>query len=162
MILSLIVAASENNVIGKGNKLPWHLPDDLKRFKALTKGHPIIMGRKTFESIGRVLPDRVNIVVSNTLEEAPAGTLLANSLTAALDLAKTSDEAFIIGGSQLFAMSLPLAGRLFLTRVHATIDGDVSLPTIDFSKWKEMCREEHPKDSDHQYSFTFLNYERMQ
>lgn len=160
MILSLIVAASDNNVIGKNNKLPWHLPNDLKRFKALTRGHPIIMGRKTFESIGRVLPDRLNIVVSHTLEVAPVGTQLANSLSAALEFAKDSDEAFIIGGSQLFQMSAPLADRLYLTRVHATIDGDVSLPQIDFSTWKEVSREEHPKDADHEFAFTYINYER--
>ena len=160
MILSLIVAASNNNVIGKDNKLPWHLPDDLKRFKALTRGHPIIMGRKTFESIGRALPDRLNIVVSQTLEVAPVGTQLANSLSAALELAKGSDEAFIIGGSQLFQMSAPLADRLYLTRVHATIEGDVSLPPIDFSEWKEISKEEHPNNSEHEYAFTYINYER--
>ncbi len=161
MLLSLIVAASENNVIGKNNQLPWHLPDDLRRFKALTRGHPIIMGRKTFESIGRVLPDRINIVVSETLEVAPTGTQLANSLSAALALVKGSEEAFVIGGSQLFQMSAPLADRLYLTRVHATIDGDVFLPPIHFSEWKEVSREEHPKDAEHEFSFTFIDYRKV-
>ncbi|MSR67932.1 dihydrofolate reductase [Candidatus Peribacteria bacterium] len=160
-MLSLIVAASENNVIGKDNKLPWHLPDDLKRFKALTRGHPMIMGRKTFESIGRALPDRLNIVVSNTLENAPAGTSLAHSLTAALDLAKDSDEAFIIGGAKLFEIGLSLAEKLYLTRVHATIDGDVFFPEIT-DEWKEKSREHHKKDAEHEYAFTFINFERIQ
>lgn len=161
MILSLIVAASDNNVIGKNNKLPWHLPDDLKRFRALTRGHPVIMGRKTFESIGRPLPDRMNIVVSHTLEVPPAGTKLASSLSVALELANGSEEAFVIGGSQLFQMSAPLADRLYLTRVHATVDGDVLLPPIDFSAWKETSREEHPNDPEHEFSFTYINYERV-
>lgn len=161
MLLSLIVAASENDVIGNNNKLPWHLPDDLKRFKALTRGHPVIMGRKTFESIGRVLPGRINIVVSETLEVAPEGTQLCSSLSAALELAKDSDEAFIIGGSQLFQMSAPFADRLYLTRVHAMVDGDVRLPPIDFLQWKEVLREQHAKDVENQYAFTFIDYERV-
>ncbi len=161
MILSLIVAASENNVIGKDNKLPWHLPDDLKRFKALTRGHPVIMGRKTYESIGRPLPDRLNIVVSNTLESAPEGTSLANSLTAALDLAKDSDEAFIIGGAKLFEIGLSLAGKLYLTRVHAKIDGDVLFQEIT-DEWRETGREHHKKDTEHEHAFTFINFERVQ
>lgn len=160
MILSLVVAASENNVIGKDNKLPWHLPDDLKRFKALTRGHPVIMGRKTYESIGRALPGRLNIIVSNTLETAPTGTVLANSLSAALDLAKDSDEAFIIGGAKLFEIGLSLAEKLYLTRVHANIQGDVLLPEIG-DEWKETCREHHKKDTEHAYAFTFIDFERL-
>ena len=162
MLLSLIVAASENNVIGKDNKLPWHLPDDLKRFKALTKGHPVILGRKTFESIGHPLPERLNIVVSRHLEVAPTGCKLAASFSQALELARgESDEVFVIGGSELFALALPLADRIYLTRVHAKIDGDVFLPDIDWSVWKKMSEEKHPKDVEHVYDFDFLNYERI-
>ena len=171
MLLSLIVAASENNVIGKDNTLPWHLPDDLKRFRALTKGHPVIMGRKTFDSIGHPLPDRLNIVVSRHLEVAPVDCVLANSLSDALQRANAhqtpivstkvgADEIFVIGGSELFALALPFADRLYLTRVHAQIDGDVSLPAIDFSEWSEISREEHPIDPAHAYSFSFIDYER--
>ena len=169
MLLSLVVAASENNVIGKDNKLPWHLSDDLKRFKALTRGKAVIMGRKTFESIGHALPDRRNIVVSRRLEVAPAGCELANSLSMAIDMAMTQkadevdspDEMFLIGGAALFATGIDLADRLYLTRVHATIDGDVLLPEIDFGKWKEIAREEHLKDSEYPYAFTFVDYERV-
>ena len=162
MILSLIVAAAENNVIGKDNKLPWHLPDDLKRFRALTRGKAVIMGRKTFESIGHPLPDRLNIVVSRHLEVAPAGCSLASSLTAALELARgESDEVFVIGGAELFGLALPLADRLYLTRVHGKIDGDVFLPEIDFSEWREVADEEHVQDDTHAYGFVFLDYQRI-
>lgn len=169
MLLSLIVAASENNVIGKDNRLPWHLPDDLKRFKALTKGHPVIMGRKTFESIGHPLPDRRNIVVSRQLEVAPAGCQLAHSLTEAIDIAKARQfdeveaptEMFVIGGALLFDEAIDLADRLYLTRVHAQIDGDVLLPEIELEQWREISREEHGKDDEHEYAFTFIDYEKM-
>ena len=165
MILSLIVAASENNVIGKDNKLPWHLPDDLKRFKALTRGKAVIMGRKTFESIGHPLPDRLNIVVSRHLEVAPDHCALAHSLSDALEQAneRTSEranEVFVIGGAELFGLALPLIDRLYLTRVHAKIDGDVFFPSLDFSEWREIAREEHLSDDEHAYTFSFIDYER--
>ena len=161
MFLSLIVAASEHNVIGKDNKLPWHLPDDLKRFKALTRGHAVIMGRKTFDSIGHALPERTNIVVSRQLEVAPAGCELANSLTDALRIAKpTSEEVFVIGGGDIYAQAIDLADRIYLTRVHTTIDGDVFFPEIDPKEWMETERTEHPVDEKHQYSCSFITFER--
>ncbi len=160
MIVSLLAAASENNVIGKDNKLPWHLPDDLKRFKALTRGHAIIMGRKTFDSIGRPLPERTNIVVSRQLEVAPVGCELAHSLNDAIRIAKpTGDEVFIIGGADIYSQAIDLADRIYLTRVHATIDGDAFFPEIE-SEWVETEREEHLADEKHQYSFSFITYRR--
>lgn len=160
MILSLIVAAAENNVIGKDNKLPWHLPDDLKRFRQLTKGKTVIMGRKTFESIGRPLPERQNIVVSGTIEKVPAGIVLVRSLDEALRRAG-GEEVFVIGGAGLFKEASTKADRLYLTRVHAMIEGDVYFPAIDVSSWHVQSSVEHPADAIHTYPFTFIDYTRL-
>ena len=163
MILSLIVAASENNVIGKNGTLPWHLPDDLRHFRSITKGHPVIMGRKTYESIGHALPERTNVVVSRTLQSAPEHCLLARSLEESLQVLHPAvdEEVFVMGGSALFALSLAMADLLYLTRVHAQIDGDAFFPEVDFSVWKEVSSEVHPMDDAHQYPFTFFLYERI-
>lgn len=169
MIISLIVAAAENGVIGKDNKLPWSLPDDLKRFKELTKGHPIIMGRKTFESIGRPLPDRRNIVLSRTAKEIQGVEVVTDleSFLRTLDkeLPET-EEVFMIGGSDLFDQWLAdafvpfVAGKVYLTRVHADLEGDAVFPDLDDDRWKVMERVKHPKDAKHEHAFTFLTYER--
>ncbi len=161
MILSLIVAAAENNVIGANGTIPWHLPDDLKHFKALTHAHPVIMGRKTYDSIGRALPDRPNIVVSRNLEVAPVGTELAHSLSDAIKKGEAhhSEEIFIIGGSELYGESMDLADRIYLTRVHATIEGDTLFPEID-DEWKEVARERHEADATHKFSFSFITFEK--
>src|SRR5690349_5756939 len=126
--LSLIVAMTPNRVIGRDGTLPWRLSADLQRFKRITMGHPIIMGRKTFESIGRVLPGRTTIVVSRRKDYSPTGALLAESLPAAIDLAGTSDEAFIVGGSEIYRAALPLVQRLYITMVQADIQGDTYFP----------------------------------
>ncbi len=160
MLLSLLVAASENNVIGKDNALPWHLPDDLKRFKALTRGKTVIMGRKTYESIGHPLPDRRNIVISRQLESAPEGTELAHSINDAVDLVKSEAEVFVIGGADIYAQLLPLGKKIYMTRVHATIEGDAFFPEINLKEWKEISNEEHSKDEKHAFSFSFIDYER--
>lgn len=169
MILSLIVAAAENGVIGKDNKLPWHLPDDLKYFKEITRGHPVIMGRKTFESIGRPLPDRENIVISKTMETGDHGQYrvfpeLSGAFGYLQEQYGPSDEVFIIGGSALFEAALrdfPLK-RIYLTRIHADVEGDVMLPKIDWSQWKESrAPHHHPQDEKHPFAFTFLTYERV-
>ena len=134
-MLSIIVAMSENRVIGRAGTLPWHLSADLKRFKKLTMGHAIVMGRKTYESIGRPLPGRASIVLSRDPEYVIAGTDVVENLEQAL--AKTKEEeVFVIGGAQLYEIALPLAERLYLTEVGTTIDGDVFFPTCDWSQWE--------------------------
>jgi dihydrofolate reductase len=161
MILSLVVAASENNVIGKNNALPWKLPDDLRHFRELTKGKPIIMGRKTCESIGRALPDRLNIVITRQDDFEYEGVVRASSLDDAIKIAQESnaEEACVIGGGEIYKQALEKADRIYLTRVHATIDGDAFF-TFDASKWCVTAKEDHPKDDMHQYEMTFLTYER--
>ena len=170
MLLSLIVAASENNVIGKRNALPWYLPDDLKHFKKITGSSPIIMGRKTYESIGRPLPNRRNIVLSTTLpkDALPGCEIFANIEIAFATLVDQEvPEAFIIGGEQLFrsvleheVLGLSL-DRIYLTRVHADIEGDIVLPPIDWNEWKEVSREDHAADEKHPFAFSFLLFERI-
>ena len=165
MILSVIVAAAENGVIGRNNALPWHLPEDLQHFKRLTMGKPILMGRKTFESIGRPLPGRTNIVISRQPGYQPDGVKTVDSLSAALELAESialidgTDELMVIGGAQIYEEALPLAGRLYLTRVHAEIEGDAVLPEIDWQGWREVARERHPAEPPNPYEYSFLVYE---
>ena len=159
MIISLIVAASDNHVIGKDGKLPWDLPDDLKRFRQLTEGKPVIMGRKTFESIGHALPRRQNIIISRTLKSPPAGCEIYASLPDALaQFLGTNKEVFIIGGGEIFHQISVLAGysvdRIYLTRVHTIIQGgDVYFPEIDPTEWQEVRREEHAQDSEHPFPY---------
>jgi dihydrofolate reductase len=159
--LELIAAVAKNGVIGRNGQLPWHLPDDLKRFKELTFGHPILMGRKTYESIGRPLPGRRNIVISETLSNAPTGTDLARSLDDALNLIKSPQEpAFIIGGAVLYAAALPHAQTLHLTEVDAEIDGDAFFPAFDKGAWRVIEELPHPKDDSHALPFRFCTYQR--
>lgn len=161
MKVSLIAAASENNVIGVHGNLPWHLPDDFKRFKALTSGHPVVMGRKTFESIGKPLPGRRNIVISRSVD-AIEGCDVVRSVQAALDLALDSgaEEVWVIGGGEIYKEALPLADKVDLTRVHANVEGDVMFPELDMNEWKEVFHEEHPADEKHKFSFAFSTFER--
>ncbi len=168
MTISLIVAAAENDVIGTHNKLPWHLPNDLKRFRSITKGHTIIMGRKTYESIGRPLPDRRNIIISTTLKSVKGCevyTTLGDALQT-LVKEKEAGEVFIIGGARIFQealmeiMSDLRATKIYLTRVHADIKGDVQLPLISWNHWEKVFTETHPEDKEHAYSYTFETYER--
>jgi len=162
MKISLIAAASENNVIGKDNTLPWDLPDDLQHFRSITQGHPIILGRKNYESIGRPLPNRRNIIVSRQEGLQIEGCDVVPSVEAAIELAKETEqeESFIIGGGQIYALALPLADRIYLTRVHAEVEGDVFFPEIKEEEWEEVSREEHPADEKHAYAFAFIAYER--
>jgi len=162
--LSLIAAVAANGVIGSDNALPWRLPEDLKRFKALTLGHPVIMGRKTFESIGRPLPGRRNIVVSRNAAFAAAGCETAASLEAAIAAiaacAGTADEIFVIGGAQIYAEALPLARRLYLTEIRAEFPGDAHFPAFDRGAWRETAREHHRAESGIEFDFTV--YERAE
>ena len=158
--ISLIVAASTNNVIGRGGSLPWHLPDDLKNFKRLTTGKPIIMGRKTYESIGRPLPDRQNIVITRDPGYEAPGCDVAASPEAAMALVTGASEMMIIGGSAVYETLLPLADRVYLTRVHADIEGDVCFPVLDDAEWEQLSVEPHGSDERHAHAFDFAVFER--
>ncbi|WP_439107702.1 dihydrofolate reductase [Congregibacter sp.] len=163
--IALIVAAADNNVIGRNNALPWDLPQDLAHFKRTTMGKPILMGRLTFESIGRPLPGRTNIVISRNLDYAAEGVRCVDSLDSAIELAEDvalidgSDELMIIGGSQIYALALPRASRIYLTRVHLEPSGDAFLPDIDWSQWDEVARQESPPEGEVP-AHTFLEYTR--
>ncbi len=162
MLLSIVVAACDNNVIGKGNELLYRLPKDFARMKALTMGKPLIMGRKTHESIGRVLPGRRNIVITRHPETVMKGAEAAASLTEAINLAEKSgvEEAVIFGGAQVYAEAMPLVGNIHLTRIHASPEGDAVFPSIDSATWEETFREEHQPDAEHPVAFTFIDYKR--
>ena len=163
--LSIIVAMAENGCIGRDNRMPWHISADLRRFKSLTMGHPVIMGRKTFESIlGYLkgpLPGRDNIVISRSGFEAPEGVSVVTSIAEALKKGKNianktnKNEAFIIGGAQIYRHSLELANRLHLTKVHRNVKGDAFFPPLDMANWQEVWREDH-LDNDPPYSFITL------
>lgn len=152
MGLSLIVARASNGVIGKDNQLPWHLPADLKHFKAITMGKPIVMGRKTFESIGRPLPGRQNIVVTRNPGFMASGITVAHSVEAAITAANETEEIMIIGGTELYKLSLPLADRIYLTDIQQNFDGDAHFPSLD-SQWREVSREDRVSDDGLSYSF---------
>ena len=160
MLISIIVAVSENGIIGKDNQLLWRLPDDLKRFKQLTLGHPMIMGRKTFESIGKPLPGRTSIVITRQKNYQPDGVVIADSLENALELAKTleTSEAFIIGGGEIYRQAQEIADKLYVTEVHTTIDGDTSFEILDPVAWKESERIVHETDERHKFKYEFVNY----
>lgn len=160
--LTIIVAAGEDNAIGKDNDLIWHLKDDLKHFKKLTSGHHIIMGRKTFESFPKPLPNRTHIVITRQNNyKVPDGVIVVSNLEDALDAARNDNQPFIIGGGEIYKQSINLADKLELTRVHATFDGaDTFFPDIDLNQWKEISRTTHDADEDHKYAFSFITYER--
>ncbi len=160
MIISLIVATDESNGIGKDNQLPWHLPADLKHFKTLTTGHPIIMGRKTYESIGKALPNRRNIIISRQEKYTAEGAEVVSSLEDAFQLCKHEDEVFIIGGAQIFEHSLVLADVLYLTVIHHRFDADTFFPEIDQNIWKELESVSHQPDEKNKYSYTFIKYSK--
>lgn len=159
--ITLIVAAADNDVIGRDNALPWHLPEDLKRFKRLTLGKPMIMGRKTFESIGKPLPGRLNIVVTRDPNYRREGVVVTHDLEAALGAAGNSPEVMVIGGAELFRLCLPRATRLHLTRVHADIPGDVHWPGIDTGQWRITESEAHDADERHAHAYTFELWEKF-
>jgi dihydrofolate reductase len=158
--VSLLVAATENGVIGRDNGMPWHLPDDLKHFKALTLAKPVLMGRRTFEAIGRALPGRTNLVLTRTPNWSAAGVTVVADLAAALSAAGAAPELMIAGGAQVYALALPCATRIYLTRIHAVIDGDTRLPDINLHEWQETARALHPADARHPYAMSFVTLER--
>ena len=159
--LVIIAAASENNVLGINNDLPWHLPDDFKRFKQLTSGHKIIMGRKTLESFPKALPNREHLVVTRDLNYLPKFSCkVFNSLETALNHAKEDTLSYIIGGGEIYKQSMNFATDIELTRIHATFEGDTFFPVIDSKIWELVKEEYHPKDERHKFDFTYLTYSR--
>ena len=161
-MLTLIAAAAENNALGKNNELVWHLPDDFKRFKQLTSGHFIIMGRKTFESFPKPLPNRIHIIITrqeNYAEKVDSDTcIVVDSIENALAKINPNEENFVIGGGEIYHLALPLADKIELTRVHGTFDADAFFPNIDNEKWKLTNEEFHPKDEKHNFDFTYQTF----
>ena len=163
MIVSLIAALDRNFAIGKGNALPWHLSDDLKRFKALTLGKPLLMGRKTAESLGRALPGRLNLVLTRSGSVPFAGMQAVETLQEALFVAglEQAEELYVIGGGEIFALTLPQATRMHLTFVDTVVAGaDAFFPRFDLADWRELSRESHPADARNEFAFEFADYLR--
>jgi dihydrofolate reductase len=161
--ISLIVAIAENGVIGKGGELPWHIPADLKHFKALTMGKPMIMGRKTYDSIGKPLPGRTSIVITRHPDYGPDGVITVHTWTEAIEVAMGAlkdtpeDEVMVIGGAEIYGLALADAGRLYLTEIHDSIEGDTMFPDIDRTQWHEASRQEFLTETP---AFSFVTLER--
>ena len=160
-LITIIVAAAENNIIGNDNKLIWHLSDDLKRFKELTKGHHVIMGRKTFESMPKALPNRTNVIITRKKDYFAENAIVTNSLDEAIKLTSDDPQPFIIGGGEIYKIALNISDRIELTRVHHNFDGDTYFPEIDNKIWTEINRTEKKKDDKHKYDYTFITYEKI-
>ncbi|GAB2560246.1 dihydrofolate reductase [Spirosoma aerophilum] len=165
MKISLISAVAQNGVIGRNNDMPWHLPDDYAFFKRKTSHHPIIMGRKSLDALGKPLPNRTNIVITRNTNFTAAGTLVVHTLEDALAEAKkadgATDEIFVIGGAEIYKMALPIATTLYLTEIHRNYEGDAYFPTFDKSEWTEVSRQPHPTDERHAAAFDFVEYEKV-
>lgn len=159
--VALIVAMAKNRVIGAANKIPWHLPNELQLFKRLTMGHHIVMGRKTYESIGRLLPGRTTVIVTRQRGYEVPGALIAHSVAEAIDACKADDEIFVIGGADLFREALPIADRLYLTLVDAEPQGDVLMPDFDQRIWRETSSESFTADEKHAHAYRFTIYDRI-
>jgi dihydrofolate reductase len=167
MRISMIWAMAENNVIGRDNKLPWHLPNDLKYFKKITTGKPIIMGRKTYDSIGKPLPNRTNIVITRDTKFYEDGVKVVHTLDDAIELAEATclinalDEVIVIGGAEIYKLCLPKADRLYVTLVHANVDGDAYFPEIELSDYDEVKREFFEKDGPNPYDYSFCIFDKL-
>lgn len=165
--LAVIVAVADNGVIGRNNALPWRIPADLQYFKRTTLGKPVIMGRKTFESIGRPLPGRANIVITRDAGYAADGVRVVGSLQDALALAGDIalidgvDEAVVIGGAEIYRLAVPVADRLYVTEVHAEVEGDALMPAVDWTQWREVSRERCAAEDPNPYDYSFVVYERV-
>lgn len=159
-LLSMICAMDSNRLIGKNNTLPWHLPADLAFFKQTTMGKPVIMGRKTFESIGRPLPGRTNIIVSRNADFSFPGCDIAGSIDQAMALARDNEEVMLIGGASLYQQCINRADQIYQTLIHHSFDGDTWFPEIDPGQWKQATREDYPADSSNSYSYSFIKYIR--
>lgn len=156
----LIAAAAKNNALGKNNDLIWHLPDDFKRFKAITSGHYIIMGRKTFESFPKPLPNRTHVVITRQKGYQPEGCIVVDSIEKALAISPKNENVFIIGGGEIYTLGFPFAQKIELTRVHNDFEADVFFPEIDLKQWKLIEEEFHLKDEKHKYDFSFQTFIR--
>jgi dihydrofolate reductase len=154
----MIAAAAENNALGKDNQLLWHLPDDFKRFKQLTTGHYIIMGRKTFESFPKPLPNRTHVVITRQKDYHPEGCIVVDSLEKAIDAVPENENAYIIGGGEIYRQSLTITDKIELTKVHHSFEADTFFPEIDIMQWQLIETEYHPKDEKHAYDFTYETY----
>ena len=161
MKLITIAAAGEQNELGKDNKLPWHLPDDFKRFKTLTSHHYIIMGRKTFESFPKPLPNRTHVVITRQKDYANENCIVVENIEKAIDVVKKEDKAFVIGGGEIYKQFMPYVDEIELTRVHSKFDADTYFPEINPKKWKLTQTINHPKDERHKYNFDFETYVRQ-
>jgi len=159
-LISWLVAASEDGVIGRDNALPWRLPEDLRRFKQLTLGKPILMGRKTFDSIGKPLAGRTNMVLTRSPHAPVRDVVVVRSIAEAIERAAAAPELIVIGGAQIFSLTLGQVQRIYLTRVHAHIEGDTHLPALDWSLWHEVERDEYAADDRHAHAMTFSVLER--
>ena len=166
--ISLIAAVAENGVVGRNNQLPWHLPEDLKYFKRTTMGKPVLMGRKTFASIGKPLPGRSNIVVSRQLDLEIPGVCVVADITSGIALASAQaagdgrEELMVVGGAEIYRLCLPLAQRLYLTEVHAAVAGDAYFPDRDPGQWRECFREHHAASGSNPHDYSFVIYERRE
>ncbi len=160
MHIAAIVAMSENRVIGRHNQIPWRLPADLRHFKQVTMGKPILMGRKTYESLGRALPGRSNIVITRETHFHAPGCLIVNSIETALEAANYSEEVFVIGGAQLYQQMLPRTQRLYLTIVHHVFEGDTYFPELNKHEWREIERTDYKADAENIYSYSFITLEK--
>lgn len=156
--LSIIVAVANKNVIGINNTLPWHLPEDLKRFKALTMGHHIVMGRKTYESLGRLLPGRTTVIVTRNKHYQVEGAVVVHSIEQALSVCAEDDEVFLIGGAELYQQGFQHADKLYMTEVHTDVEGDAFLPEFDLTQWDEVARESHQAENG--LAFSYVTYQR--
>ncbi|APS37563.1 MULTISPECIES: dihydrofolate reductase [Salegentibacter] len=159
-MITMIAAAAENNALGKDQDLVWHLPDDFKRFKRLTTGHHIIMGRKTFETFPKPLPNRTHIVITRKDNYLHKDATVVSSLEKGLEFARKDEQPFIIGGGEIYELGMDVADKIELTRVHGTFEADTFFPEIDEEKWKLIAEDFHPKDEKHDYAFTYLTYVR--
>lgn len=159
-MITIIAAASENNVLGYNNKIIWHLPNDFKRFKQITSGHFIIMGRKTFESFPKPLPNRTHVVITNQNEYTAEGCLIVNSFEEALSICPKNETIFVIGGGEIYNLALPFADKIELTRVHSFFEGDAFFPEIDKKEWILQNKEVQTMDDKHAFDYTFETYVR--
>jgi dihydrofolate reductase len=160
-LVSILVATDARGAIGRDGGLPWHLPNDLKRFKSLTMGKPIVMGRRTWDSIGRPLPGRLNVVITRQAAYAAAGATVVPSLDAALAAAGSVEEVCVIGGGEIYRLALPITSRIHLTRIDATVPADTFFPALDPRQWREVGCEAHPADERHAYAYSFIELQRM-
>ena len=159
-MITIIAAIANNNALGMDNKLIWYLPNDLKRFKSVTNGHHVIMGRKTFESLGKPLPNRTSIIITRKKSYKAGNCLVVNSLEEALEKAKDDENPYILGGAEIYKLAMPIADKLDLTIVHHEFEADAFFPDIDTSIWKEKSREDFKADEMNKYDYSFVTYER--